>query len=348
MKLVKTGTFAAAVCLLMTASAHAQWLNYPTPGIPRTKDGKPNLTARAPRTGGKPDLSGMWSMAGLGAAFNITNVEMLPAAAALYKKRADTYANDDPAVACLPEGPRAGLAGLDPFRIIQSGSMMVVLHETGTYRQIYTDGRPLPKDMNPTWMGYSIGHWEGETFVVTTAGYNDKTWLDFIGHPHSEALRVTERFHRTDFGHMQVELTFDDPKTYVKPFTVKLVASLVADDDLIENVCLENEKDRNKLVGVVADEKKGSKKVAASVLAEYIGTYDLGPLGSWTVSTSGDQLLIELADGGGKQEVFPTADNVFVFPASGGTVTFVKDEKKNAVTHFLLTIVEGDFRADRK
>ena len=169
--------FAAAACLLtlVAAPAGAQWLNYPTPGIPRTKDGKPNLTARAPRAAdGKPDMSGMWSIGGLGTAFNITNVEMLPAAEAVFRKRLETYANDDPAGACLPEGPRAGLAGLDPFRIIQSRNVTVVLHETGTYRQIYTDGRPLPKDMNPTWMGYSIGRWDGDTFVVTTAGYNDK------------------------------------------------------------------------------------------------------------------------------------------------------------------------------
>lgn len=343
----------AAACLvtLTAAPAGAQWLNYPTPGIPRTKDGKPNLTARAPRSAdGKPDLSGMWAIGGLGSAFNITNAEMLPAADAIYRKHLETYANDDPAGACLPEGPRAGLAGLDPFRIIQSRNMLVVLHETGTYRQIYTDGRLLPKDMNPTWMGYSIGRWDGDTFVVTTAGYNDKTWLDFIGHPHSDALTLTERFRRTDFGHMQIEMTFDDPKAYAKPFTLKLTANLAADDDLIENVCLENEKDfRNgKLVGLLADEKKVEKKVPANVLAEYAGTYDLGPMGNWTVSVAGGKLLIELSDGGGKQEVFPTANNVFVFPAAGGTVTFVKDVKKNAVTHFVLTIVEGDFKADRK
>src|ERR1041385_7030447 len=152
---------------LSASSVWAQWLSYPTPGIPRTKDGKPNLTARAPRgPDGKPDLTGLWSLEGLGAATNITNTEMTPAAQAIFRKRLETYGNDDPNIGCLPEGPRSGLAGLDPFRIVQSRNMTIVLHETGTYRVIHTDGRPLPTDMNPTWMGYSIGRWDGDTFVV--------------------------------------------------------------------------------------------------------------------------------------------------------------------------------------
>src|SRR4029077_6583700 len=195
-----------ALCLL-AAPVAAQWLNYKTPGIPRTKDGKPNLTAPPPRTAdGKLDLSGMWSIGGLGHATNITEVEMLQDAQTLYEKRLETYGNEDPAANCLPEGPRSGISGLDPLRIIQTRYLTTVLYETGQFRLIYTDGRPLPKDMTPTWMGYSIGRWEGDTFVVETAGYNDRTWLDFTGRPHSEALRVTERFRRTDFGHMQLEM----------------------------------------------------------------------------------------------------------------------------------------------
>jgi hypothetical protein len=331
------------------APAYSQWVNYPTPGIPRTPDGKPNLSAPAPRTAdGKPDLSGFWSISGLGFATNITDVEMLPAAKAMFQKRLETYGNDDPAGYCLPEGPRSGLAGLDPLRIVQTPAMVVVLYETSSYRVIYTDGRPLPKDPNPTWMGYSIGRWDGDSFVVESAGFNDRTWLDFSGHPHTEALHMTERFRRTNFGHMDLEVTFDDPKTYVKPFSIRVGVNYVADDDLIENVCLENEKDREKLVGKVADEKKAEKKLPVSLLRQYAGTYNVGPLGNWTVSVVGDHLAIELGDGGGKQAVFPTSENVFVFPSTGGTVTFVKDQKKNAVTHFLLTLVEGDFRAERK
>jgi hypothetical protein len=253
----------------------------------------------------------MWSFSGLGYATNITDVEMLPAAKAVCQKRLATYGREDTASNCFPEGPRASPV-------------------------IHTDGRPLPTDQNPTWMGYSIGRWDGDTFVVETTGFNDRTWLDFNGHPHTEALRVTERFHRTTFGHMNLEMTFDDPKAYVAPFTIKMDVNYVPDDDLIEYACLENEKDRGKLVGRVADEKRREKKLPVSLLSQYAGTYNVGPLGNWTVSVVGDHLAIELGDGGGKQQVFATADNV-------------RDSKKNnAVTHFLLTIVEGDFRADRK
>jgi hypothetical protein len=222
-----------------------------------------------------------------------------------------------------------------------------VLYEAGQYRLIHTDGRPLPKDMTPTWMGYSIGRWEGDTFVVETAGYNDRTWLDFTGRPHGEALRVTERFRRIDFGHMRLEMTFDDPKSYRRPFTIKMAVNFVPDDELIENVCLENEKDRIRLVGKVADERKTEKKFPASVLSQYEGTYDVGPLGNWTISVVGDQLAVDLGTGGGKQVMFARADDVFVLQSSGGTLTFVRDAK-NVVTHMFLTIVEGDIRAERK
>ena len=347
---VRTARYAtlASLLMLLEAPAASQWLNYPTPGIPRTTDGKPNLTAPAPRTAdGKPDLSGMWQIGGLGYATNITDGEMLPWAQQLFKKRLETYGNDDPAGGCLPEGPRSSLAGLDPLRIIQAPNMVAILYETGTFRQVFTDGRPLPKDPNPTWMGYSVGRWEQDTLVVDTAGYNDKTWLDFNGHPHSEALHVTERFRRTDFGHMQLDMTFDDPKTYAKPWTISMAVSFVPDDDLLENVCLENEKDRGRLVGTVQDERKSERQIAASLLSQYAGTYDVGPLGSWSVSVAGDHLTVELSDGGGKQPIFAQSDTGFVFPSIGGTITFVKDSKGD-VTQFLLTIVEGDFKAVRK
>src|SRR4051812_41727045 len=249
---------------MVAAPASAQWLNYPTPGIPRTADGKPDLTAPAPRTvDGRPDLSGMWQIGGLGYGTHITRVDMLPWAQALFNKRLQTYRTDDPAVSCLPEGPSAGLAGLYPIRIVQASNMVVILYETGGFRQVFTDGRPLPTDPNPTWMGYSVGRWEGDTFVVVTAGYTDKTWLDFVGHPHSDVLHVTERFRRTDFGHVELDLTFDDPKTYATLWTIHPSVTFVADDDLIETVCLENEKDRGRLVGKIEDERRSEKKIAA-------------------------------------------------------------------------------------
>lgn len=131
-----------------------------------------------------------------------------------------------------------------PYKIVQTTGMTIMLYERDTsYRQIYTDGRKLPDDPDPSWLGYSIGQWDGDTFVVSSTGYNDRGWLDARGHTHSESLRLTERFHRTDFGHMDVRLTVDDPKTYARPFTVTLKQRLVPDSDLLEAFCAENEKD---------------------------------------------------------------------------------------------------------
>jgi hypothetical protein len=243
--------------LVRAAASDAQWLDYPTPGIPRTPDGKPILTAPPPRAAdGKPDLSGVWQIAGLGYATNITDVAMLPSAERLYKQRRDTYGNEDPAGRCLPEGPRSSLAGLEPLRIVQTPNLTAIHYEIGNFREIFTDGRRLPKDPNPTWMGYSVGRWEGDTLVVETSGFNDKTWLDFRGHPHTEALKITERFRRQDFGHMRLDMTFEDPGAYTKPWTITMMVTLLPDMELLESVCLENEKDYARLVGKVVDEKK--------------------------------------------------------------------------------------------
>ena len=340
----------ALVCLvaIVPGIAAAQWIEHPTPGIPRTADGKPNLTAPAPRTAdGKPDLSGLWMIGGLGHATNITSVEMLPWAQKVYAQRTATYGHEDPVVGCLPEGPRAGLHGLEPLRIVQVPTMTLVLYESSPMRQIFTDGRALPKDPNPTWMGYSIGRWDGDTFVVETAGYNDKTWLDFRGHPHSEALRMTERFKRTDFGHMQLSITYEDPKAYVKPWTIDTTVSFIPDTELLESVCQENEKDKHRLVGRVSDERKAAKKVSRAVLAQYAGAYEVEMLGTWTVSVEGDELKIEMADGGGKQSTIAQSDTVFMFPPVGGSIRFVTNGQGQA-THFFVTIVEGDIKATRK
>jgi hypothetical protein len=147
----------------------------------------------------------------------------------------------------IPGFPLAGLLS-EPIKIVQAPKLTLVLYEVGNlHRQIYTDGRTLPKEVAfPAFLGYSVGRWDHDTFVVETAGFNDKTALDAIGHPHSEALRVTERFHRRDFGHLDVEMTFDDPEMYTKPFTVKIPHDLVADNDIFEMFC-ENEKDRTHL-----------------------------------------------------------------------------------------------------
>jgi len=267
------------LCVVLTAGAHAQWLNFKTPGTPRTPDGKPDLAAPTPRAlDGKPDLSGVWmheltSVAEMKRlygqrieeaiqvdvpgmeigtqhkyAFNILldfppkESPMRLAAAEAMRRLSDT---NDPAKVCTEIGgiPLIDLLS-EPIKIVQSPRLTVVLYEVGnTHRQIYTDGRELPKEFDfPAFLGYSIGHWEGDTLIVETAGFNDKTPLDVMGHPHSEALRVTERYRRRDFGHMDVETTFDDPKLYTKPFTIRVPHNLLADADIFESFC-ENEKD---------------------------------------------------------------------------------------------------------
>lgn len=345
--LVPTLVRTLLIVFATAALADAQWIDHPTPGTPRTADGKPNLTAPVPRTAdGKPDLSGIWMISGLGHATNITSTEMLPWAQKVYQARTATYGHEDPAVGCLPEGPRAALHGLEPFRIVQTPHVSFFMYETSPVRQIFSDGRKLPPDPTPSWMGYSVARWDGDTFVVDTAGYNDRTWLDFTGHPHSEALHLTERFRRTDFGHMQLAITYDDPKTYKNSWTINVAVSLVPDTDLLENVCLENEKDRERLVGRVSDER-ASRKIAREILARYAGTYEVEMLGVWTLSLDGDDLKIEMADGGGKQAVIAKSDTVFAFPPLGGTVRFVTDAK-GVATGFVLTVVEGDINATRK
>ena len=270
-------------CLILLAilavGLHAQWLNFPTPGTPRTRDGKPNLSAPAPRVGGKPDLSGVWmheittvaevkrlfgdflddaikvSVPGMEIGtqhkygFNILidfksgESPLRPAAASLMRQRA---ANDNPAAVCsdIAGIPLAGLLS-EPIKIVQAPRLTVILYEVDNLRrQIYTDGRKLPKEFDfPAYLGYSVGHWERDVFVVETAGFNDKTSLDLMGHPHSDKLRITERFHRRDFGHLDVEMTFDDPQMYSKPFTLKIPHDLLADADIFESFCNENEKD---------------------------------------------------------------------------------------------------------
>jgi hypothetical protein len=243
--------------LLMTASASAQWLKYPTPGIPRTADGKPNLSAPAPKTAdGKADISGLWLTAGIyigdiAKDLKPGEVPFQPWAEELYKHRRETLSKDDPTGRCIPGGVPRSTAVPYPFKILNTPSgIVVVLYEAvHAYRQIFTDGRPLPKDPNPNWLGYSIGHWEGDTFVVESAGFNDNVWLDNNGHPATESLRVTERFRRKDFGHMSIDITIDDPKAYTKPWNVTLPLVLQPDTEMLEYICPENEKDYQRLVG---------------------------------------------------------------------------------------------------
>lgn len=254
--------------------ARAQWLNHPTPGTPRAPDGKPNLTAPAPRaSNGKPDLTGIWQaestpieelmrmfpggVSALGeglpskylinilADFKPEDSPLKPAAAESYRQQLQSAGKDFPTSRCLPAGiPAANLLAI-PFKLIQTPSEIVLLYEFDTtFRQIFTDGRKLPDDPQPAWLGYSVGKWENDWLVIDTIGFNDQAWLDALGHTHSDALHVTERFHRRDFGHIEEEVRIEDTKTFTKPFTVRFNLRLIPDTELLETFCSESEKDR--------------------------------------------------------------------------------------------------------
>ena len=250
--------------IILTSPLYSQWANYKTKSVPRFSNGKPNLAAPAPKSAdGKPDLSGLWILAGdpsdqldgldhpppkvaldLTTGLKPGDVEMMPSAAALFAKR---LANKG---SCAPPGLPLSFTIPEPFKIIQTPGLITILYEySNSYRQIFTDGRGLPGDPNPAYLGYSVAKWEGNTLIVETIGFNDKTQLDLFGHPHTESLHMTERYVRRDFGHLDIDITIDDPKAYQKPWTAKVGVELYPDTDLIEFVCDENEKDFSHLAG---------------------------------------------------------------------------------------------------
>jgi hypothetical protein len=231
----------------------SDWINYPSPGLPRKADGKPNLSAPAPRTGdGKPDFSGVWEhLNARTTAHYLDGIDIpwQPWFRQVYQRNIDDNQLNNPESKCLPRGvPKAD--AFDVHKIVETPGLILVLYEyQNMYRQIFTDGRKLPVDPNPTWMGYSIGHWDGDTLVVESTGFNGKAWLSGQGYPTSDGMRLTERMRRRDMGHMDVDITIDDPKAYTKPWTVHLHPELVVDTELIEFVCDENERDARHLVG---------------------------------------------------------------------------------------------------
>jgi hypothetical protein len=234
----------------------AQWLNVPTPGIPRLANGKPNLAAPAPKSAdGHPDLTGLWSpdtrlLQDLAEDFGPANVPYQPWAKAVFdSRRGGAKGKDDPAARCIQGMPKLNVLPY-PYRIYQLPNVLLMLYEGfTTFRQLFLDGRAFPKDMQPSWIGYSTGRWEGDTLVVETRGVNEETWLDNAGRPHSADMKLTERFRRPDFGHLEIALTIDDPKAYTKPWTVVEKATYLADTELLEYVCAENNKDYEHLTG---------------------------------------------------------------------------------------------------
>jgi len=238
------------VMCAVSLCAQGQWLNYPSAGIPRTADGKPNLSAPTPRTpDGKPDLSGVWMADGqtyffdLAAGLKPEDVRLQPWASDLQKQREDTLHADDPLAKCLPHGvPRINTNGLFPFKIIQTPGLVVILYEQMyLFRQVFMDGRKLEADPNPSWQGYSIGRWEGDTLVIDSAGFRDDLWLDWAGSMVTGAGRIRERITRTHFGQLEIEIAVDDPKAYTRPWSVTFRQQFAADTELIDEICGENE-----------------------------------------------------------------------------------------------------------
>ena len=251
--------------LLAAAPAAAQWARQPDPLVPRGRGGKPNLAGRAPRArDGKPDLSGVWLpepdpkgtpegvenqvnpryFVNIASDLKPEEVPFQPWAAAIFKERLESAGALDPITRCQPTGvPAVGTIPL-PYKIIQTPRVVAILYEENSvFRQIFLDRRKLPQDPEPRWMGYSTGRWEGDTLVVDSSGFRDKGWLDRMGHPHSDALHVVERFRRRDAGHLEIQVTIDDPKTYTRPIVYTQYQTLVPDEDLLEYFCTENEKD---------------------------------------------------------------------------------------------------------
>jgi hypothetical protein len=328
--------------------AFAQWLNYPAPGIPRLANGKPNLTAPAPRAAdGHPDTSGVWTGPGAGGydrniARDLKPSDIQPWAEKIYQQRVFNEGKDAPRAACLPD-PFAYYHAVDVARIVQTPGLIVILYQGTTnsvHRTIFTDGRKLPADPNPTWMGYSVGHWDGDTLVVETGGFNDRSWLDIEGHPHTEALRITERFHRRDFGHMDLEMIYDDPKTFTRPFTIKMPQTLSPDTDLIESVCEGDNSPPHMLGGI-------SFRLAPEALSRYAGNYEFASGRTATIMLEGELLFLRLNPDPLKLPLVPDSETRFVSRTNGDLIDFTRDAA-GAITGFVFHQGAGDRKAVRK
>ena len=250
----------------------------------------------------------------------------------------------------LPEGPGYFVA-MGPVlnwamsKLVQTPSLVVILHADMTYRQIFMDGRALEADANPSWMGYSVGRWEGDTLVVESAGFNDLTWL-LGGYPHTEGLRAIERYRRPDFGHLTLELEIHDPTLYAKPWTATIQAELAADTELLEYVCNENKTFHEHWVGSRSDAAQSEITIAAEALARYAGTYtERRPF--WQDAAIARVFEIKVVDGAlflGSTRLSPQSETVFV--NSGLAIEFVIGAD-GAPTHLFDKHVSGDYRFDR-
>jgi hypothetical protein len=322
------------VCIC-AAPVEAQWLTYKTPGIPRTSDGKPDLSAPLPRTAdGKPDLTGVWRM-------DLSAQEppnLQPWAEAVAKRRMEDLRRDSPEALCLP-GP---IANMGVGRIVQTPGLLLMLYGGALYREIFLDGRDLPKDPNPDWMGYSVGHWDNETLRVESIGFNDRTWLRGDGVPVSEHLHITELIRRADFGHLEVRATYVDPGVMLAPWNV--TTKFVLDDvQPLEYVCNENERDRPHM-------DLQSLKLQPGLLEEYAGAYEYRDPNhpeiahAYSFSVSGGRL--SLSDGPSTFPLITLSQTAFA-TENGVRYEFFRNVG-GMVSHVIAYTFDGDVKANRR
>jgi hypothetical protein len=248
----------ALVLSLSAAPSSAQWLNAPEADVPRTADGRVDMEAPPPRlASGRVDLQGIWMpddnryIRDLALDLGDDKVPYRPWARRLFDERKDgSHSREDPDAHCLAQGvPKINFVSY-PWKVIETSNSIAILYETFNYwRQIFTDGREVDVNAKPAWMGYSTGTWDGDTFVVETTGFNGKAWLDQLGRPTTDQLHVTERFTRTSFGHMTIEVTIDDPGAYTERWSASQVVHLRPGWEPLEFICGENNKDVESLPG---------------------------------------------------------------------------------------------------
>ncbi len=342
--------FACASFMLAAAiSLDAQWLKLPTPGLPRLSDGKPDLRAPAPRTAdGKPDLSGLWrNDAGDRYYNNVTAdlqvADVAPWAHELFITRQLEFGKDSMETLCLPLGPAYLTTRYRQSRILQTPTAIMIAFDDGMHRQIFMDGRALESDPNPTWMGYSIGRWEGDVLVVESNGYTDRSWLDFGGHPHTEELRITERYIRRDIGRIDVQVTMVDPKVYAKPITFSIPMALQADTEMLEGFCENHHKSRERMVSTRAAQVV---QVPAATLSRYVGTYDTDDNGDKhvvAITQEGTSLWFDY-DSVGKELLIALTPERFSW--SGTIVEFspADGDAMNIVIHYVESTERGSRR----
>ena len=334
--------FLAALALIAaTMPAAAQWVDRPWPGIPRTAEGKPNLTAPTPRgPDGKPDFTGVWNGPNPEPRLDPANAK--PWVNDLVAQRLQDYHRGRPSYRCLPSGPESDrFAGWK--RILQTPTAIAILNDDLSYRMIFMDGRELEANAAPSWMGYSVGRWDGDTLIVDSFGFNDKTWLSRYGQAHTEALRVRERYRRPDFGHLQVEVTYTDPAAYANPWGFTANLALAADTEMLEAIC---ELSSDHWTGSLSDAANGGVSVPPDVLARYVGTYSgmyLTNKRTVEVSLSGGQLIARIigvagVDGGEIRPLVPQSETLF--EGLGIGYPFIVDDQGPA-THLVEIHISG-------